>query len=57
MSTGKKIKMRPPTEGHRACVSPKSTFFYPKTVFVRDYTPNPENTNYSYPLIVRYIYA
>lgn len=53
----KKIKMRPPTEADGSCVSPKSSLFYPKRVFVRGNTPNPDNTDYSYPLKVRYIYG
>lgn len=56
MFTRKKIKMRPPTEGHRACVSPKSSLFFSKRERAWVYTPNPDCTSFSHPLVVRYIY-
>ena len=57
MFTRKKIKMRPPSDGQRACVFPKSTLFFSEADSAWVYTPNPEIANFSYPLSVRYIYA
>jgi len=57
MSPRKNIKMRPPTEANRACVSPKSSLFFSEADCAWVYTPNPDFTSFSYPLIVRYIYA
>ena len=57
MSPRKKIKMRPPTEANRACVSPKSSLFFSEADCAWVYTPNPDFTSFSHPLVVRYIYA
>jgi len=56
MVTRKKSKMRPPTEGRRAVRTPKSSLFFTKAECGQVYTPNPDSTNFSYPLVVRYIY-
>ena len=57
MFTRKKDKMRPPSEGRARSCSPKSSSFFTKAECGQlYYTPNPDNTNYSHPLVVRYIY-